>query len=105
MKANKNLGRKFGLNGDILTFLDKSQEKRNGRCAPRILDQNFGPVITSAIRVGDSLDNDSKQGRGFYLEDGGIPYLFSWGAEGAGLRISFGADSISAKGISILFGL
>jgi cholesterol oxidase len=85
LKANKNLGRKFGLNGDILTFLDKSQEKRNGRCAPRILDQNFGPVITSAIRVGDSLDGNGDQGRGFYLEDGGIPYLFSWGAEMAGL--------------------
>lgn len=81
LKTNQNLGKKFGLNGDMLSFLVKSQEKRNGRCAPRILDPSFGPVITSAIRVGDTLDGNGDQGRGFYVEDGGNPYLLSWGAE------------------------
>jgi cholesterol oxidase len=81
LKTNQNLGTKFGLNGDMLSFLVKSQEKKNGRCASRILDPNFGPVITSAIRLGDTLDGNGDQGRGFYVEDGGNPYLLSWGAE------------------------
>ena len=51
---------------------------------PRRLDPSFGPVITSAIRVGDTLDGDGSQGRGFYIEDAGIPYLFSWIAELSG---------------------
>lgn len=52
---------------------------------PRRLDPNFGPVITSAIRVGDTLDGDGPQGRGFYSEDGGNPYLLSWVAELSGV--------------------
>ena len=52
---------------------------------PRRLDPSFGPVITSAIRVGDTLDGDGPQGRGFYIEDAGIPYLFSWISELKGI--------------------
>jgi cholesterol oxidase len=52
---------------------------------PRRLDPSFGPVITGAIRVGDTLDGNGPQGRGFYLEDAGIPYLFSWITELRGL--------------------
>jgi cholesterol oxidase len=86
LKANPNLGKRFGLNGDMLSFLVKSQEKKkDGRCGPRILDPSFGPVITSAIRVGDELDGKGDKGRGFYVEDGGNPYLLSWGAELAGI--------------------
>lgn len=85
LKTNPNLGDRFGLNGDMLSFIVKSQEKKNGRCAPRILDPTFGPVITSAIRLGDSLDELGEQGRGFYVEDGGNPYLMSWGMELAGI--------------------
>jgi cholesterol oxidase len=81
LKSNPNLGKRFGLNGDMLSFLVKAQEKKNGRCVPRLLDPNFGPVITSAIRLGDTLDGNGDQGRGFYVEDGGNPYLLSWGAE------------------------
>lgn len=79
------LGSRFGLNGDMLSFLINSQEKKNGKCAPRVLDPNFGPVITSAIRLGDTLDGLGDQGRGFYVEDGGNPYLMSWMAELAGV--------------------
>lgn len=75
------LGSRFCVNGDLLSFIVKSQEKKNGKCVPRILDPNFGPVITSAIRLGDTLDGLGEQGRGFYVEDGGNPYLLSWGAE------------------------
>src|SRR5262249_36672815 len=61
------------------------KERRNGKMTPRRLDPSFGPVITSAIRVGDSLDGDGSKGRGFYIEDAGISYLFGWIAELSGL--------------------
>ena len=75
------LGSRFSVNGDLLSFVINTKEQRNGNLVPRRLDPSFGPVITSAIRVGDSLDGDGSMGRGFYIEDAGIPYLFSWNAE------------------------
>jgi cholesterol oxidase len=60
-------------------------EQKNGQKVPRRLDPSFGPVITSAIRLGDTLDGQGQQGRGFYVEDGGNPYLFSWFSELSGL--------------------
>ena len=92
----------------MLSFLVKSQEKKNGRCAPRLLDPSFGPVITSAIRLGDDLDSNGEQGRrGFYVEDGGNPYLMSWGlGVGRYLGASWRAAFISAKDIfNIILGL
>ena len=79
------LGSRFSVNGDLLSFVINSKERRNGRLAPRRLDPSLGPVITSAIRVGDSLDGNGAQGRGFYIEDAGISYLFGWIAELSGL--------------------
>jgi len=79
------LGSRFSVNGDLLSFVINSKERRIGKMAPRRLDPSFGPVITSAIRVSDSLDGNGAKGRGFYMEDAGIPYLFSWIAELSGL--------------------
>ena len=79
------LGSRFSVNGDLLSFIIKSMEEKNGKTVPRRLDPSFGPVITSAIRVGDTLDGNGPQGRGFYTEDGGNPYLLSWVSELAGL--------------------
>jgi cholesterol oxidase len=79
------LGSRFCVNGDLLSFIIKSMEEKNGHSIPRRLDPSFGPVITSAIRLGDTLDGEGKQGRGFYVEDGGNPYLFSWFSELSGL--------------------
>ena len=79
------LGSRFSVNGDLLSFVINTKERRNGVMAPRRLDPSFGPVITSAIRVGDSLDGNGAKGRGFYIEDAGLPYLFSWIAELSGL--------------------
>jgi len=85
-RVNANtLGSRFSVNGDLLSFIINSKERRNGKLAPRRLDPSFGPVITSAIRVGDSLDGNGAQGRGFYIEDAGISYLLGWIAELSGL--------------------
>ncbi|HEX8734965.1 MAG TPA: GMC family oxidoreductase, partial [Pyrinomonadaceae bacterium] len=78
------LGSRFCVNGDLLSFIENSREKKNGKSVPRVLDPNFGTVITSAIRLGDTLDGLGERGRGFYVEDGGYPYLVSWGAELSG---------------------
>lgn len=86
LKLNDNLGKRFGLNGDMLSFINNATEKDKSGCkVPRLLDPSFGPVITSAIRIGDTLDGNGDQGRGFYVEDGGNPYLLSWAAEAQGI--------------------
>ena len=79
------LGSRFSVNGDLLSFIVKSKERRNGKLVPRRLDPSFGPVITSGIRFGDTLDGNGPQGRGFFIEDAGNPYLFSWISELSGL--------------------
>ena len=84
------LGSRFCVNGDLLSFIVKCMEEKNGKMVPRRLDPSFGPVITSAIRVGDTLDGDGPQGRGFYTEDGGNPYLLSWFSELSGLPAALG---------------
>ena len=61
----KVLGSRFCVNGDLLSFIANSMERKNGKMVPRRLDPSFGPVITSAIRLGDTLDGDGPQGRGF----------------------------------------
>ena len=67
------LGSRFGGNGDLLTFALKASYPDG---SPRPLDAEFGPVITSAIRVPDALDGG--EGRGFYVEDAGFPQFMSW---------------------------
>jgi cholesterol oxidase len=73
------LGSRFSGNGDLLTFLRRAGTRAGGE--PIWLDPSYGPVITSAIRVRDSLDGDGSIGRGFYLEDGGYPQFADWLAE------------------------
>lgn len=80
------LGSRYSLNGDLLSFmLNAKKEGADGKMIPRDLNASFGPVITSAIRFGDDLDGHGKQGRGFYVEDGGNPNLLSWLTEGSGI--------------------
>jgi cholesterol oxidase len=61
------LGTRFCGNGDLLTFAvgctDPTEPAR-------------GPVITSAIRYPDELDGG--EGRGFYIEDAGVPEFVNW---------------------------
>jgi cholesterol oxidase len=56
---------------------------RTGTRGPRRLNGSFGPVITSAIRVGDAADGPPGSGRGFYIEDAGYPAFLNWIVETA----------------------
>lgn len=80
------LGTRFSGNGDLLTFLRGARlGGSDGGSGPRWLDPSQGPVITSRLRFGDSLDGDGSRGRGFYIEDGGHPTFLSWLTELSGL--------------------
>ncbi len=78
------LGTRFSGNGDLLTFLTGARRRVDGSSVPRPLDPSVGPVITSAIRVGDAVDGNGETGRGFYVEDGGNPAFLDWLAEMGG---------------------
>jgi cholesterol oxidase len=63
------LGSRFCGNGDLLTFAVNTSEAT---------DPARGPVITSAIRYPDDLDGEGDSGRGFYIEDAGVPGFVPW---------------------------
>ncbi|HET9897998.1 MAG TPA: GMC family oxidoreductase [Streptosporangiaceae bacterium] len=85
------LGTRFSGNGDVLTFLRHSQREVEHTSVPRPLNPAYGPVITSAIRMADTLDGNGPVGRGFYIEDGGNPAFLDWIVQAAG------APSTSAR--------
>ncbi|MGH9114643.1 MAG: GMC oxidoreductase [Acidimicrobiales bacterium] len=74
------LGTRFSGNGDLLTFFRSRARSRarDGGRQPRPFDPELGPVITSAVRMPDSLDGNGEVGRGFYIEDGGNPSFLDW---------------------------
>ncbi|MFI8521841.1 GMC oxidoreductase [Streptomyces sp. NPDC085481] len=76
------LGSRFCGNGDLLGLVLKATGGSAGS-GPRGLASSTGPVITSAIRVGDELDGDGSTGRGHYVEDAGYPAFVDWLAEAA----------------------
>jgi cholesterol oxidase len=63
------LGTRFCGNGDLLTIAVDTSE---------VTDPARGPVITSAIRYPDELDGEGDSGRGFYIEDAGVPGFVPW---------------------------
>jgi cholesterol oxidase len=75
------LGTRFSGNGDLLTFFRHRRQDVGGARIPRPFDPEFGPVITSAIRLPDTLDGQGPVGRGFYVEDGGNPSFLDWVVE------------------------
>jgi cholesterol oxidase len=78
-QISRMLGSRFGGNGDLLTFARHCmKDGPDGEKVPHVLDAAHAPVITSAIRVPDTLDGDGDVGRGFYLEDAGQPEFVSW---------------------------
>ncbi|MFJ5955586.1 GMC oxidoreductase [Paenarthrobacter sp. NPDC092416] len=80
------LGTRFSGNGDLLTFImgAKTPAANGNRPGVRTLTGSRGPVITTAIRVPDSNDDDG-DGRGYYVEDAGYPAFMNWLIETAQL--------------------
>ncbi|WP_051858123.1 GMC oxidoreductase [Streptomyces cellulosae] len=78
------LGTRFSGNGDLLGMVLRATADGDGG-RPLRLDGSRGPVITSAVRGGDALDEDGSAGRGFYIEDAGHPDFVAWLAESAQL--------------------
>lgn len=76
------LGSRFSGNGDVLAFLLRAKD----RTRTREIDASHGPVITSAIRLPDGLEDPAEKGRGAYIQDGGHPAFVDWLAEGADVR-------------------
>jgi len=72
------LGSRFCGNGDLLTFAVDCKEGSGPNKRNRTMDPSRGPVITAALRVADSLDGGGAEGRGFYVEDAGIPSFVTW---------------------------
>ncbi|MEA5456651.1 GMC oxidoreductase [Sinomonas sp. JGH33] len=72
------LGTRFSGNGDLLTFvLDAKTPGSDGeKPHVRTLLGSSGPVITTAIRVPDTVDGGT--GRGYYVEDAGYPAFINW---------------------------
>ncbi len=79
-RLSEALGTRFCGNGDLLTFLLKSKTLEGDKPVARVLDGSRGPVITSYVRVPDSVDGGS--GRGYYIEDAGYPVFIDWMLEG-----------------------
>lgn len=89
------LGSRFSGNGDLLGFFF------HGRKSRRRFDSSSGPVITSFSRAADAADGG--EGRGFYIEDGGIPGFAGWLMEasdltgGVGRALRFAAYILSRR--------
>lgn len=73
---SEKLGTRFCGNGDLLSIVRRSMDSAGGTPRPRVLDADYGPVITSLLRVPDAVDGGD--GRGYYIEDAGYPALVSW---------------------------
>jgi len=95
------LGTKFSGNGDLLTFL----MPKDGADEVRPFGASEGPVITSAIRVGDGLDADGGSGRGFYVQDGGYPGFAEWIAETSGPKSLMRIGAFLGKWLLTTFGM
>jgi len=90
------LGTRFSGNGDLLGLVRGSADD---------LDPSRGPVITSTMRVPDTLDGGD--GRGFYVQDGGYPGFVDWliqasGVTGLARRVAAGA---AAQLLDVLSGV
>ena len=80
------LGTRFSGNGDLLGFLMGAKEQIDKVAKARRITGSRGPVITSAIRIGDRVDGDGSTGRGYYIQEAGYPGFLNWLIETAQLR-------------------
>jgi cholesterol oxidase len=76
---SRQLGTRFSGNGDLITFALRCRKRNaNGDLVPRRIDADYGPVITSTIRIPDKEDDNGGERRGFYLQEAGYPQFLSW---------------------------
>jgi cholesterol oxidase len=92
-KLSPCLGTRFSGNGDFLTFAVRS---------PKPLEPAVGPVITTSVRVADTLDDPPGEGPGHYVQDGGYPDFLAtvaqmlalprvaWAGRRTGLKVLWG---------------
>ncbi|MEV4900599.1 GMC family oxidoreductase [Citricoccus sp. NPDC055426] len=80
------LGTRFSGNGDLLGFLMNATQLAADLPGPRRMLGSTGPVITTAIRVGDAADGEGGSGRGYYIEDAGYPGFVNWLMEASQIR-------------------
>jgi cholesterol oxidase len=80
------LGTRFSGNGDLLTFcFDAKGTTKAGEI--RLIDPAYGPVITTALRKPDGVDEEGA-GRGYYVEEAGFPDFANWLIETAQIGAS-----------------
>ncbi|MEZ3160274.1 GMC family oxidoreductase [Microbacterium sp. BWT-B31] len=75
------VGMRFSGNGDLLTFCVGGRTSRASGPV-RLIDPNRGPVITTAIRRPDGVDEEGA-GRGYYVQEAGFPEFANWLVEAA----------------------
>lgn len=70
------LGSRFSGNGDLMGFL-LGARTTTATGEDRLIDAAYGPVITTAIRRPDGVDEEGA-GRGFYVQEAGFPDFINW---------------------------
>ncbi len=81
--SREHLGTRFSGNGDLISFARMCSRRTDDRVEAWPVDPTRGPPITHALRHADALDtNDPRDGRGFYVQDAGIPPQIAWMLEG-----------------------
>ncbi|MGC3994187.1 MAG: GMC family oxidoreductase [Propionicimonas sp.] len=70
------VGSRFSGNGDLLTFCMDAKATTAGG-GVRLINGSYGPVITTAIRRPDGVD-EAGAGRGYYVEEAGFPEFANW---------------------------
>ena len=77
---SKQLGTRLSGNGDLLGFIRRPKGWATDRHAAG-LAPSLGPVITSTLRVADTVDGGD--GPGYYIQEGGLPGFAQWALEAA----------------------
>ena len=80
------LGSRFSGNGDLLTFCFGA-EGTSEAGQVRLIDPAYGPVITTALRQPDGVDEEGA-GRGYYVQEAGFPDFANWLIETAQITAS-----------------
>ncbi len=89
------VGSRFSGNGDLLTFCmgAKGEGPTGGM---RLIDGSYGPVITTAMRVPDGLDEGGRR-RGYYIQEAGFPDFANWLIETAAVTSSMQRAAVVAR--------